>query len=322
MRTLALVLSFVVVAALPTMAAEVNLPVTRVTCFNSGVACYEHNGTVDGNAEILLKFKTSQMNDILKSLVLLDLSGSGTASVSYASQEPLARALKSFSVDISGNPSLGALLDQVRGAEVTLTAPDKVTGKILGVEKHKQNILPADVLVEKEYLNIMTGEGIRSIPLESVSAIHLNDPKLNEELSKALALLVDSRDTDRKSVQVDFEGKGERPVRIAYVTEAPIWKTSYRLVLGDKPESQAEAHKAAASRLQGWAILENTSDFDWDNVDLTLVAGRPISFVQDLYTPLYVPRPEVKPELYTSLKPQMYEEGMSEQARNLAELPS
>ncbi len=323
MSTLSCILALVAVMALPALSAEVNLPVTKVTSFNSGVAYYEHNGKVSGDAQVLLKFKADQINDILKSLVPLDLSGGGTANISYASQEPLARALKSFSVDISSNPSLGTLLDQVRGAEVTVSAPDKVTGKILGVEKRQQHILPANVLVEKEYLNVASAEGIRSIPLESVATISLSDAKLNDELSKALALLVESRDSDRKSVQVNFTGAGERAVRIGYINEAPIWKTSYRLVLGDKAQAGQKADRGgAAARLQGWAILENTSDFDWDNVDLTLVAGRPISFVQDLYTPLYVPRPEVKPELYASLKPQTYEEGMEAKAENLAELRS
>lgn len=319
MKALSSVFALTVGMPLMAMAAEVNLPVTKVTSYNSGVSYYEHNGQVTGDAQVLLKFKTDQMNDILKSLVPLDLSGSGTASVSYASQEPLARALKSFSVDISGNPSLGSLLDQVRGAEVTITAPDRIKGKILGVEKRKEQVLPANVLVEKEYLNITTDGGIRSLPLESIGEITLSDPKLNEELSKALALLVENRDSDRKSVQVNFTGTGQRRVRIGYVDEAPVWKTSYRLVLADNRQANAKDNTGKA-RLQGWAILENTSDFDWDNVDLTLVAGRPISFVQDLYTPLYVPRPEVKPELYASLKPQMYEEGMTESAKNLAEL--
>ena len=243
----------------------------------------------------------------------LDLSGGGTANVSYASQEPLARALKSFSVDISGNPSLGALLDQVRGAEVTVSAPDKVTGKILGVEKRQQRVLPVDVLVEKEYLNVATPEGIRSIPLESVGTISLGDPKLNDELYKALALLVDSRDSDRKSVQVNFAGAGRAGRADRLHQRGPDLEDQLPAGAGRQGAGWREADKAgaAAARLQGWAILENTSDFDWDNVDLTLVSGRPISFVQDLYTPLYVPRPVVKPELYASLRPQMYEEGMA-----------
>jgi hypothetical protein len=100
---------------------------------------------------------------------------------------------------------------------------------------------------------------------------------------------------------IGFIGQGERRVRIGYVVETPIWKTSYRLILDGK-----------VGKLQGWAIVENQTDSDWNNVQLSLVSGRPISFVMDLYQPLYIPRPVIVPELYASLRPQRYEQGMEE----------
>src|SRR5207248_6591452 len=118
------------------------------------------------------------------------------------------------------------------------------------------------------------------------------------ELDKALAALAVARDQEKKPVTINFTGEGERRVRLGYVVETPIWKTSYRLVLGKKDQ------------LQGWAIVENQTDNDWNEVQLSLVSGRPISFIQDLYQPLYVPRPVVKPELFASLKPQTYEGGL------------
>ena len=314
-----LAVGLVAAAGLP--AAEVELPVTKVSAFSSGVAYYEHSGAIQGDAVVLLKFKADQINDMLKSLVLLDAGGDVTG-VSYASQEPLARALKSFAIDLSGNPPLSAMLEQVRGAEVSLTAPDKITGKILSVEARNEQIMPANIVRQVWLLNILTDSGIRSIRLENITSVSLVDEKLTAELNKALQLLIQSRDTQLKPVQVNFTGKGERRVSIGYVAEAPIWKTSYRLVLGDEPADEpgkAPAARAPATasapadskfHMQGWAILENTSDFDWDKVDLTLISGRPISFVQDLYTPLYVPRPVVQPELYASLRPPDYIEGM------------
>ena len=62
--------------------------------------------------------------------------------------------------------------------------------------------------------------------------------------------------------------------------------------------------------LQGWAIVENTSEEDWSGVNLTLVSGRPISFTMDLYEPLYIPRPQVQLELYSSLRPQTHGENL------------
>ena len=63
-----------------------------------------------------------------------------------------------------------------------------------------------------------------------------------------------------------FAGEGKRKVQVGYVVEAPIWKTSYRLVLSD----------TEAPFLQGWALVENTTDEDWQGVRLSLISGRPI----------------------------------------------
>ncbi|MBN9524545.1 DUF4139 domain-containing protein, partial [bacterium] len=105
-------------------------------------------------------------------------------------------------------------------------------------------------------------------------------------------------------MSLHFAGDGKRRVQVGYVVEAPIWKTSYRLVL------DAEG-KGAKPYLQGWAIVENPTDEDWSNVRMALISGRPISFKMDLYNPLYVPRPTVEPELFASLRPPTYDGGFN-----------
>ncbi len=292
------------------LGGEAAVQVTKVTAFSSGVAYFEHNGKVAGNAEVALKFKTTGMSDMLKSLVVLDLGGGTVSSVNYASSEPLVRALKSFGIDLSAAPTLAQLLQQVRGAEVAVAAPEKVTGKVLGVETKTRHIVQSNTIIQEQFLSLLTSEGIKTIPLDGIRSIALTNEKLNSELNKALALLVESRDTESKSVQINFVGDGERPVKMGYIAEAPVWKTSYRLVLSDEKKDEAT--------LQGWAIVENTSDYDWEGVDLTLVAGRPISFVEDLYTPLYLDRPVVQTERYASLRPRTYEEGIKAEKEILA----
>src|SRR3954466_14874301 len=113
-----------------------DVPVKGVVLFSSGVGYFEHFGTVKGDGAAELRFKTAQVNDVLKSLVVQDLDGGKAGTVSYASQEPLDRTLKSFQVDITENPSLPDLLNQLRGASLTVTLPggNKETGLILGVE--------------------------------------------------------------------------------------------------------------------------------------------------------------------------------------------
>lgn len=284
-----------------TPAEATDVPVERVVLYSSGVGYFEHGGTVTGSAHTELRFKTEQINDMLKSLVLQDLGGGTVGAVVYPSQDPLEKTLRSFQVDISGNPSLPDLLRQLRGAAVKVEAMgETIEGTILGVEQQER---PAgDAKVQVWVLNLLSGGTIRALELSAVRSIQLADAQLQEELNRALAALSQARDQDKKPVTLSFNGDGQRQVRIGYIVETPVWKTSYRLVL---PEGKDE--KAS---LQGWAIVENQTESDWNGVDLSLVSGRPISFIQDLYQPLYVPRPVVQPELYASLTPQMYQEGL------------
>jgi hypothetical protein len=302
-RALALSLALVGGGFTHGQAAQVDVPVRIVALFSSGVGYFEHAGTVTEDTTAELRFKTNQINDILKSLVLEDADGGRVSAVVYPSQDPLAKTLRSFQVDITGNPSLAQLLNQLRGAKVLVGAQaELISGTILGVEKKQKAVGDKGQIVEAWALNLVSGANLRSVPLDEVQKMELEDAQLQEELAKALQTLSQARDQDKKPVAIHFQGKGERRVRLGYVVETPVWKTSYRLILPAKPEEKP--------KLQGWAIVENQTDNDWTNVQLSLVSGRPISFVQDLYQPLYIPRPVVQPDLYASLRPQIYGAGI------------
>lgn len=276
-----------------------DLPIRRVVMFSSGVAFFEHAGTVEGTAEVELQFDARDINDLLKSMVVQDAGGGRITAVRYGSKDPITRTLSRFRIDLTENPSLADLLQQVRGEAVEIDAPTRIAGTIVGVERRNVPTGKDGAVVNAAFLNLFTEEGLRSVPLESVGRIRLKDARLNDELRKALEVLASAKSQDQKAVTLRCEGQGRRPVRIGYIREAPIWKTSYRLVLGQ-----------GAPLLQGWAIVENTTQNDWTDVNLTLISGRPISFVMDLYEPLYVPRPEVQMERYASLRPRTYEQNL------------
>lgn len=277
------------------------LPVSKIVLYASGVGYFQRDGQVDGRAEVTLRFKTDDVNDLLKSMVVQDLDGGQVRAVTYDSRDPLARVLKSFAVDLTANPGLGDLLRQIRGASVVVAAPEPVRGVILGVEKKREPAGEGEV-VEVEYLNLLTDTGLRALPLAQLQRIELVSERLDAELRQALEVLASGHDTQKKTVRLIFEGAGQRRVRVGYVIATPVWKTSYRLVLSED----------STPFLQGWALVENTADDDWHDVRLSLVSGRPISFVMDLYEPLYIERPEVEPELYASLRPQVYEQAVGE----------
>jgi hypothetical protein len=285
--------------------ASPNLPIAQAVLFSSGVGFFEREGEIDGNQRIDLSFPVGDINDLLKSMVLQDLGKGHISAVSYESRDPIDKTLRSFAINLTQNLGYGQILNQARGekVEVSLQAsnnaqPGTLTGTIIGIEP-KEEAVSKDKIVHVEMLNMWCAEGMRSVKLADVLRIRFLNPVMENEVRRALEVLSLSHDTQKKAVSLVFSGEGKRQVRVSYVVENPIWKTSYRLILKDgKPY------------LQGWAVVENPSDEDWNNVRMSLVSGRPISFQMDLYQPLYVPRPTVEPELFASLRPPTYTEAM------------
>jgi len=292
------------------------LPIGQVVLFSSGVGYFQREGQIDGNARVDLSFPVSDINDLIKSMVLRDLDGGHISAVSYDSNAPIEKTLKSFAINLTANPTFGQILNQARGEKVEVvlqqtnaTQPGTMTGTLVGIEKQKQ---PAGKdVVETEMLNLWCADGMRCLKMSEVQRLRFLNPIMDSEFRKALETLAQAHDTQKKAVSIHFTGDGQRNVRVGYVIENPIWKTSYRLVL-DKKE---------APYLQGWAVVENPSDEDWKDVRMALVSGRPISFQMDLYQPLYVPRPTVELELFASLRPVAYS-GRMDDALGLANAPA
>src|SRR5579859_2558531 len=280
--------------------AATTLPINRVVLFSSGVGYFQRAGAVEGNARVDLTFQVRDINDLIKSMVLQDEKGVISA-VSYDSLDPVDRTLKSFAVNLTNNPSFGAILTQMRGEKVEVVLqqtvanqPGTISGSIMGIEHQKQP--SKDGAVETEVLTMWCAEGVRAVKLSEVQRLRFLNPTMEGEFRRALETLALSHDAQKKAVTLNFTGEGKRTATVGYVVENPIWKTSYRLVLD----------KDGKPFLQGWAVVDNPTDDDWNSVGMALISGRPISFQMDLYQPLYVPRPMVELELFQSLRPVAY----------------
>lgn len=279
------------------------LPITQVVLFNSGVGYFHRTGQVEGDARVDLQFQSGDINDLIKSLVIDDPKGK-VLPLRYDSQEPIEKTLRSFAINLSSNPSFGQILNQARGEKVELTLvannsglPGVISGTIIGMESaHRLPTPTSAATVDMEIVNLNCTEGIRNVPINQIQRLRFLNPVIENELRRALEVVASGHDSLKKYVRLGFRGEGKRDVKVGYVTENPIWKTSYRIVLD----------KDGKTRLLGWANIENTSDEDWHDVKLTLVSGRPISFQMDLYPPLFIPRPTVEPELFASLRPPTY----------------
>ena len=278
--------------------AKTALPLKRIALFTSGVGYFERNATVTDNDDAELSFTTEQISDVIKSLVLIDESGGSVSSITYDSRDPVDRRLKSFRVDLTDNPNRANLFNRLRGVPVRVKISGQDwEGRIIGVES--KQITRDDDILTAETLNLLTAEGLKAAALDDIQAVEVLDAEMLGDVQKALELLATSHDRNKKGLRLAFTGKGQRKVRVGYMLETPVWKTSYRLVV-----------KEPGLFLQGWAHVENTTDDDWDQVRLSLVSGRPISFIQNLYEPIYAKRPIIPVETYSGIVPPSYENAL------------
>ena len=288
----------------PRTAASVSsLPIRRVILYSNGVAYIERRGMVNGNAEINLSFKQSQVDDVLKSMVVLDLNQGKIGAVSYNSSAPASARMSEIPFSVNATSADGAgiagVLAQLQGAKVSIaTAKGVFVGSILTVEKKtirtdKETWTTSVLVIAAE-----NGE-ISSYDLNDVKSVKLLDEGTRTDVGEFASAAASARRRDAKTITVTSEGIGQRQMVVSYTIAAPIWKTTYRLVLD----------KEGKPFFQGWAIVDNISEEDWENVHMSLVSGSPISFIQNLQKPFYRYRPVVPTPEDLELSPQTYEPG-------------
>ena len=294
------------------------LPVRRVVLYKNGVGYFEHTGRVTGNQELKIDFTSSQLNDVLKSLTVLDLNGGRISGVGYNSVAPISEQLKSLRLPLEESTTLLDFLSALRGARVQVhSGPAVVAGRLLTVTEKTTKKGPDDKPEETKSLEIAvvtdTGD-VRNFPLTSALGLHVADRDLSEEISKYLNLVSSARDQDLRQMNISTSGAGDRRIFVSYISEVPVWKSTYRILLPTKPGSKP--------LLQGWAIVDNTVGEDWKDVELSLVAGAPQSFVQELSKPYYTRRPEVALPETAMLTPQTHEGTMADVVNGPLAAPS
>ena len=259
-----------------------DLPVREVVIFKNGVAYFERAGELKPGETARLDFKAEDMNDVLKSLTITDRSGAKINSVRYDASESVEKRLENFPFTVGPETSLAKFLDQMKGATLNLTLGNQnVAGAIVSAR-----LIKADKdTPEREVIVLLMDSGeIRSFDLGAASAVKFADPKLDTQLKDYLAVLSQARSKDRRSIYIDATSSAAGEMIARYTTPSPVWKSSYRLIFSSD----------AQPTLEGWAIVDNTTGDDWNNVHLSVVSGKPVSFITRLYEPRYVDRPEAE----------------------------
>ena len=277
-------------------AAEADeLTLRRVLLSTGGVGYFEYEAEVDGDAALTLDVRLDQVDDVMKSVVVYDAQGR-IGDISLPGREPLREVFRNLPFGPEALTSPVALLGAMRGAEVQVSGTRTTTGRIVSVTAETAELPGNGGTVVRNRVSLMTANGLQQVILEDTDAVQFVDTALQAQLEEALAAIARHNTPDRRALDVRVSGTGERTIRVGYVIEAPLWKTSYRLTMDG-------AQAADEAAMQGWAILENLSGEDWQDVELTVVSGNPVTFRQALYDSYFVFRPEIPVEVLGRVLP-------------------
>jgi len=285
--------------------SSARLPVKRVVLYKNGVGYFEHQARVHGTQDVNIDFTTAQLNDVLKSLTAVDLGGGRVSSVRYNSIAPLSERLKTLRLPFGEQVTQAGYLSALRGARLEVRSGGATyAGRLLSVEQKKKVVGPKGETEDVTSYSIVTDAGeMKSFELGSGSSVRVAERELNDEVGRYLNLIGSSRSQDVRRMSFTDEGTGDRELFVSYISEVPVWKSTYRIIFPQKPGGKP--------LLQGWAIVDNTVGEDWKDVELSLVAGAPQSFVQDISQPVYTRRPVVPLPQSAMLTPQSHEAGMA-----------
>jgi hypothetical protein len=276
-------------------AVAADLPVRQVILYKHGVGFFERSGQLAPGESARLDFKTSEMDDVLKSLVIEERGGGAIAGLRYDSSEPLARKLAEFPFHVDGSQPLSAILDQLKGARVEMVfGNETVAGAMVSGRVARGD----DKRPEREQITLMLDTGdLRTFDLSAATSLRFPDAKLQALFRDYLAALTGARSKDKRTVYIDSTSAKGREIVAGYMIPMPVWKSSYRLIFGNTGQPV----------LEGWAIVDNTTGEDWANVQLSLVSGRPVSFISRLYEPKYITRPGAELPEEIAQRPVVYE---------------
>lgn len=296
----------------PAVQPTSSLPIRRVELYKNGVGFFEHAGQVHGNERVTIDFTTAQLNDVLQTLTAVDLGGGHVAGAGYNSTTPVDQQLRSLPLSLGADATATDFYGAIRGARVEVTgAGAPVTGRILNVEVRtaaaaKSDNSPASSAVDRHYLTVVSDAGaVRTVELNERTAVRLLEPALHGDVNRYLQILSDVHKDGLRHLTLTDNGIGARELRVSYISEVPIWKSTYRILFDHR--SGTGGTKQAT--LQGWAVVDNTVGADWNNVQLSLVAGAPQSFIQPISQPYYARRPEIGLPQEAQLTPQTHESG-------------
>ncbi len=156
------------------------LPIRRVVLYKNGVGYFEHQGRVTGSQELNIRFTTAQLNDVLKSLAVVDLGGGKVGGVRYNSVAPLSQRLSTLRLALDGNTDRAGFLNALRGARVEVHgASGSATGRLLSVEQVTRKDKDGNETQTTQLSLVSDGGELHSFDLTTATSVRILDSELH-----------------------------------------------------------------------------------------------------------------------------------------------
>jgi hypothetical protein len=297
------------------------LSLRRVVLYRNGIGYFERGGRIEGDL-LTLKVRKDMVNDLLKSLTVVEREGGRAVSVSMP-LDPQSWARAALATLGPGRGSIAEVLDALRGTKITLmTSEGSSTGRIVMVEAVEPAPpsppyitggppAPAPPSERDHKVTLLDGQNLLVVRLSKVHSLRLEDGDLALQLQRNLDATAGEGMFQQLDVAIRLSKPKTQDLLVSYVVAAPMWKPTYRIVL--------PANGKGKALLQAWAVVDNTTGEDWRDVSLTLTSGAPIAFRYDLHTPRDVERSDltesgVRRQARAAMGESTFEEDRAEEA--------
>lgn len=243
----------------------------HVTLFSNGLGHFRrfYNIPVGKQEKISIPFKRDHVSDVLASLSVF-------GNVKYDSPPSFTPTnSNATALQISPEQSMREMVKALRGAQVTVNMlpnrGDKRSATLAGVETHE--VQTANGIATSDYLVLVAGGSVTKVAMNEIASIYFEDESVRSEINKALKNAFQKIKPDSTFLDLSLSGlnaKDETAV-VQYTVPVAAWKMRYNI-----------RKDGGTTLLEGTAIIDNSTDEDWDNFVISVVTGNPISFSTDL----------------------------------------
>jgi hypothetical protein len=253
-------------------------PITSVKISSGGVAEIVRTAAVDETGTVEIDVPINQVDDLLKSLAVFS-SKAAVRDLSLAGPQPIEETFARLPFTPEDLNSFSRIIGAMKGSKISLDGQTDIVYTVVGVEEKVGD--------GKSTLVLLTPKSeLKAVVLDPTTTVKFVEPEAQKKIDDAVALLAASAADGMRTIKVRLAKTDEKDVAISYVVAAPVWKPTYKLIV-------KEGGKA---RLQAWAVLENASGEDWNDVVITLSSGRPVTLKQRLHERVWKNRDEIGTE--------------------------